>query len=157
MWHTVYKCVIGIFIYLYIHITVYKHICELYHHKYTCFVGLFIYSMQAKYSCNSVYLYITCILSDTNQTRHIFFYMYLYITVYEHVRELYNQKTTFLVGLFMGDKGNMWRIEEVLNRKKGFAHEFERHCGLRQQLYIKVSSYTMCFHLEIHVPNSGNK
>lgn len=60
-------------------------------------------------------------------------------TVFEHLLDLYKRDTFILMGMYMGSDETRWNILDIMDRKKGFASELERHCTLREPIYLKVS------------------
>ena len=64
--------------------------------------------------------------------------MCCYFTAHSHLKELYTDGNLVIAGLYMGDS-NRWSIPEVLERKKGFALEFEQQLENKEPITIKVS------------------
>ena len=59
-------------------------------------------------------------------------------SVYDSVVELHSKTDLYLMGIYMGEEEYRWPIDEIINKKKGFASDLERTIQLKEPVYLKV-------------------
>jgi hypothetical protein len=86
----------------------------------------------------SVHLYYLCVFifwlcKLLNGVLHIY-------AAYSFIQELKNNGKHFIVHLNIGNR--QWIIDDVIERKKAFAHDFETACAKKLPIFLKVSIIT---------------
>ena len=67
-------------------------------------------------------------------------YIYILLSVYEHILALKKDAEIPVTGIYMGTDPVRWQLHQALQNKKAFASEIERYCQLKEPLYIKVKN-----------------
>lgn len=61
-----------------------------------------------------------------------------YSAVHDFLKTLHQKGEYIISGIYLGSEEKRWSIEDALERKKGFAMEFETCCGKREPVFVKV-------------------